>query len=158
MTPDGRTLLTVEADTGHLWDATTGIERFARSVGCNTGRAFIAGGTLAVVWSRGGPSDCRPRVLVWDVAAKAIRSTIDLPDRRADPIGFSDNGKVMFQVGERSSRAGVGTAVWDADTGEQRFADLPGRDASSRRREPGRQPRRHRDRTRLSVWAVGGTF
>ena len=158
VSPDGRTLLTVqEGGPGHLWDATTGKERFALSVGCNTVDArFIAGGTLAVVWSRyeAGGSGCP--VMVWDAATGAPRSSIATGE--AHSIGFSENATVLFGT-ESSGFSGAppGVRVWDLDTGEERFQlPLPSEGVRSVAVSPdGRRIAIAAD-TGLSAWAIGG--
>ena len=156
VSPDGRTALTVHERTAQLWDTATGLERVTLPALCGSrGAQFVAAGALAVVSTTGGPNDCPRQVVLWDVAAKAVRATINLPGD--EQIGFSENGNVMFQVVDTSARQRWQLRIWDTDTGEQRFADLPEgalfqRIAASP--DGGRIALSTRDR--LSVWAVGG--
>jgi WD domain, G-beta repeat len=129
--PDGRTVLTTSEDgTARLWNTETGTGQFTLRHGCGVRDAwFIAGGSLAVTWSRGDAfqSQCDPKAMVWDVATGEERATVRLD---ADTVGFSPDGKLMFSVQGRGYspemqrlRAQALVRVWDLDTGEERFAE-----------------------------------
>ncbi len=160
VSPDGRAVLTVDGTAGHLWDTTTGKQRFPPLPdGCGARDAqFIAGGNLAA-WSggEGAGSACEPRVRIWDAVTGAARSSIGVPN--PERIGFSDNGRVMFEsVGEFQPPQRRGLRIWDVDTGEERFADLIPSDEKlpvAAASPDGRRVVTVAGR-RVSAWAVGG--
>ena len=157
VSPDGHTVLTVESGgLSHLWNTSTGTKRFSLRHGCGAREAqFIAGGTLAVTWSRDA-GDCESKVMVWEVATGAAKATVST---EAASIGFSRNAKSLFTT-TNSSRLTEQPVVrvWDVDTGDERFTDPIASNGNVR--TAALSP----DGTRLVVvsgprvamWAVGG--
>ena len=130
VSPDKRLVLTLQEDgTAHLWDTTTGKDRFTLQHGCGADDArFIAGGSLAVTWSRRGGDACPSKLMVWEVATGAARSSMNTTG--VESVGFSQDGKVAFTSARHTYRSGPEwldaqelVRVWDVDTGEERFAD-----------------------------------
>ena len=130
ISPDGRTLLTLDGEgIGRLWDTATGKKRFTLRHGCGARDVlFIAGGTVAVTWSRPNRfAGCEAKVVMWDVATGVARATART---QAESIGFSDDGRTLYAVERRPTKP---KPVWqdsrevlrvgDVDTGEERFAE-----------------------------------
>ena len=131
VSPDGRTVLTAADDgTARLWDSESGQERFKLRHGCGLRDAwFAADGTIAVTRSDddGFRAECGSKVMLWNAATGQERSTMAVVEAASTEL--SRDGQRMFSVHHRWGRGeewqGVESLVrvWDADTGEERFAE-----------------------------------
>ena len=164
VSPDGRSVLTVGDDgTARLWDSETGKERHKLPHGCGLreGR-FVDGSRLMATRSLddGFKSECDSKVVLWDVATGQLRASMTVADE--GDVKFSHDGRRMFSRhslrGEIRPGAVEALSVWDADTGEARFAEAFVSPDHMRGAEFSRDGRLLLTAagTQVSVWAIAG--
>jgi len=135
--PDGGTVVTIDAiGTVRLWDARKGAELkpfdlkpFEHGCGSRYFAAFAAQGRLAVTRSEAGRSqaECEGRIRLWDVAKRQLHALVGIG--AAEDVALSPDGRLVASVEHRWGwdriwrNAESRVRVWDADTGQPRFAD-----------------------------------